>query len=629
MAVKGWRGMLAPLDVSTGDGRRFLSDGVTNRQLPLPMKWQRADAEGHEDSIVIGSCLQIEYGTVQEAIDNGWIDAKCVEPNKYPASLLAAWGMGEIFTVDPKEMPRLAEDVAEALLLTEKQVIGPSVDAGSAQAFIARKGSDQPLTEAEIEIIWEDDEDVELEMLFTSFEIAAATLVSIPAFAECRPFEIVDDITPLTAAVRRTGWDELPLADRDVEWDGTDAEKRIADQSGIGSDNPDWESYAGAFLHQADDADPETKQAYGFQIVDLIDDLRRIVPRAVFAVAGVLQGARGGTTIPQADQDAMKSVVAGLYERMAEEFEDDTIIVPWAQETASLIAALTASAPTYDPALFSDPNLPRITPITITDDGEVYGHVATHDTCHVGFPGECVTAPTSHRGYSDFHRYALPVGDGETIEVGRITTGFGNFACTCKRCRGRNDDHACLQLGASGAISHHDRMGTVAWVRAGEDTRNNAIWVHGVLNPDASIDAIASLAKARVSGDWRPIGGRSELVEVLSLTKERAGFPLPSFRLSGGKVHVLTAAGTVHPVKETTGVDYGKITKIVSDLLDAKLSTTVEVVQEVVELPEPEPDIPIVDPDLVASLQSDLMDDLATAQESVADSLRAQIERMG
>ena len=633
MAIQGWRGMLAPLDVPTGDGRRFLSAGTTNRQLPLPLKWQRVDAEGHEDSVIIGSCLQINYGTVQEAIDNGWIDAKCIKPNKYPASLLASWGMGEIFSVDAKEMPRLAEDVKEALFLTGKEVIGPSVDAGSAQAFLARKGSDQPLTDAELDAMWEDgDEQVELELLFTQFEIAAATLVSIPAFAECRPFEIVDDVATLTAAVRRSGWADLPLAGRDLEWDGTAAEKRIADDAGIGGDSPNWESYAEAFLYQDDEADPATKQAYGFQIVDLVDGDRQIVPRAVFAVAAVLQGARGGTTIPQADQDAMKTVVSGIYARMAEEFEDDTITVPWADESASLIAALTASVPTYDPVLFADPQLTRITPITITDSGEVFGHIATHDTCHVGFPGECVTAPLSHRGYNDFNRYALPTDDGGQIEVGRITTGFGNFICSCKRCHGRNDDHACLQLNAAGAISHHDRMGTVAWVRAGEDIRNNAIWVHGVLNPDASIEAIASLTKARVSGDWRPVGGRSELVEVLSLTKERAGFPLPSFRMSNGKVHVLTAAGTVHPVEETSGIDYGRITQIVADLLDAKLSATTVVEPEPATVVDPEPatvvEVEAVDPDLVDALLTELGDDLSVAESSVADNLRGQIERM-
>lgn len=634
MGTKGWRGMLAPLDVSTGDGRRFLSAGVSNRQLPLPLKWQRADTQGHDASVVIGSCTQINYGTVSEAIDRGWIDAKCVKPNKYAADLMAAWGAGELFEVNPNDMPRLAEDIAEATLLLDKKVIGPSVDAGSAQAVIARKGSDEPMTDEELEALFWDDtagEDIELEMLFTDYEIAAATLVAIPAFAECRPFEIMDDVGALTAAVRRSGWSGLPLAARDMAWDGTAAEKRIAEQAGIGGDSPDWDSYAEAFLYQADDANPETKQAHGFQIVDLVDGSRQIVPRAVFTVAAVLQGARGGTVIPETDQTAMKSVVETLYNRMAREFDDDTIKAPWVEESAALLAALTAAAPVYDPALFDDPKLTRITPITITDEGEVFGHVATHDTCHVGIPGQCVTAPFSMRGYHDFHRYAVPTAGGDPIEVGRITTGLGKFVCSCKRCRGANDDHACLQLNAAGAIAHHDKLATVAWVRVGEDPANNAIWVHGVLNPAASVDDIASLARARVSGDWRPVGGRSELVEVLSLTKERAGFPLPRVRMLAGQASVLTAAGVVRPVESGTQfeIDYDRLGRIVADNLASRMAypaTAAVVVEETVEV---EPDTSSgVDEGMVAALLDEVDTATSEAGAAVARALLSEIERM-
>lgn len=634
MGTKGWRGMLAPLDVSTGDGRRFLSSGVSNRQLPLPLKWQRADTQGHDASVVIGSCTQINYGTVGEAIDKGWIDAKCVKPNKYAADLMAAWGSGELFEVSPNDMPRLAEDIAEATLLLDKGVIGPSVDAGSAQAVLARKGSDEPMTDEELEALFWDDtagEDIELEMLFTDYEIAAATLVAIPAFAECRPFEILDDVGALTAAVRRSGWSDMPLAERDMAWDGTAAEKRIAEQAGIGGDSPDWGSYAEAFLYQADDADPETKQAYGFQIVDLVDGSRRIIPRAVFAVAAVLQGARGGTVIPEADQTAMKGVVETLYNRMAKEFDDDTIKAPWVEESAALIAALTAAAPAYDPALFDDPKLTRITPITITDEGEVFGHIATHDTCHVGIPGQCVTAPFSGRGYHDFHRYAVSTTGGDPIEVGRITTGLGKFGCSCKRCRGSNDDHACLQLNAAGAIAHHDKLATVAWVRVGEDTTNNAIWVHGVLNPAASVDDISSLARARVSGDWRPVGGRSELVEVLSLAKERAGFPLPRVRMLAGQASVLTAAGVVRPVEPGTQseIDYDRLGRIVAENLAARLTVPASAAVTVEEKMEVEPETSTsVDDGMVATLLGEVDTATNEAGSAVARALLGEIERM-
>lgn len=637
MGVKGWRGMLAPLGVSTGDGRRFLADGMRARELPLPLKWQRKDANGHDDSVVIGSLEQINYGTVTEAITNGWINPEVIESSQFPDDLMAAWGAGAIFSDAPEQLPRLREDVAEATYLLEKKVIGPSVDVDECDAAIAKVGEDEPLSEEQLdELFWSDGgEDVELELLITSAQIAAATLVGIPAFKHCRPFELLDDTVALTAAVRSSGWSDLPLAARDLAWDGPAADKRIAEQAGIGGDSPDWVSYAEAFLYQDDEMDPETKGAYGFQIVDLVDGTRMIVPRAVFAVAAVLQGARGGTVIPEADQESMKTVVTGLYDRMREEFEDNTISAPWVEEAAALLVTLTAAAPTYDTRLFDDPKLERITPITITDEGEVYGHIATHDTCHVGIPGQCVTAPFSGREYSDFHRYAVPTTSGTMIEVGRITTGLGQYVCSCRRCRGSNDDHACLGLNAAGTIAHHDKLSTVAWVRAGEDLDNNAIWIHGVLNPAASVDDIASLAQARVSGDWRPIAGRSELVEVLSLAKERAGFPLPRLRMQAGRVSVLTAAGVVRPVEDTPSaeIDYERLGRIVAENLAARIAvpTVADAAAEAAstEVAEVIPEVsPAAEVDELAALLDDVQAATAEADAARVSALMGEIGRI-
>jgi hypothetical protein len=169
-----------------------------------------------------------------------------------------------------------------------------------------------------------------------------------------------------------------------------------------------------------------------------------------------------------------------------------------------------------------------------------------------------------------FHRYQP---EGFPVPVGRITTGGGKFGCTCRQCGGHNDDHACLKLSLGGAIAHHDRLSTVAWVRAGEDPRLNAVWVSGVANPAAPVEDLAALSRQKVSGDWRPAGGKSELVEVLALAREEPGFPLPRFRVAAGRVAALTAAGVVLPSRgETPGgmaIDYERL----ADLLAGRLAT--------------------------------------------------------
>jgi hypothetical protein len=551
-----WRGMLAPLGTSTGDGRRFLASGVTHRELPLPLKWQRIDEAGHDTSVVVGSVDTID---VQDK---------------------AVWAEGTFFDdLDSRDYERLLSDVREAMLLTREKVIGPSVDAGAVEIVYARVGEDEPLSEDELEqMFWDEMETGEpapIELLFTKYEISAATLVTTPAFAECGPFELLEPA--LTAAIRRD-WGGYSFAPRDQAWDSAAAERRIATDAGMDGDSPDWARYAEAFLYQDDEADPETKGAYGFQILDAEDGTRLIVPRAVFAVAAVLQGSRGGTTIPDQDQQNMKEVVSGLYNRMADEFDDDTIVAPWdasISTSAALVDSLTAAAATrvYDLAAFAPPADPAkgLVNITVTEDGRVFGHIATHDVCHLGIPGVCMTAPVDLTEFDRFHRYTVMGSDGEQITVGRITFGGGRFVNDCECCHG-NDDHACSALSMGGAIAHHDQMTTVALVRAWEDEENNAIWIAGVLAPDASAADIKALARGRVSGDWRSVGGDLRLVEILALSRERAGFPLPRGRMVSGQMMALTAAGTVSPRRTKRSpqlpvIDYEKLSTMIADRL--------------------------------------------------------------
>ncbi len=191
-----WRGMLAPLDEPTGDRRRIRSGGLTFRALPFGLKWQRSDNMGHDDSVIIGSTAQLDVGTVAEAVKAGWISAEAVTAAGLPDAMVGVWGRGEMFDdVDPAELPRLAQDVAEARLLTEKKVIGPSIDPGSVTAVLVEEGSDEPITEERLDELleqaYETGQDPPLETLYTECEIAAATLVAVPAFAECRPFELM------------------------------------------------------------------------------------------------------------------------------------------------------------------------------------------------------------------------------------------------------------------------------------------------------------------------------------------------------------------------------------------------------------------------------------------------------
>jgi hypothetical protein len=88
---------------------------------------------------------------------------------------------------------------------------------------------------------------------------------------------------------------------------------------------------------------------------------------------------------------------------------------------------------------------------------------------------------------------------------------------------------------ALAAASHYDNTGTVAAdVRAGED--EYGIWVAGALRSTLTDEQIREFRAAPLSGDWRRIGGRLELVAALAVNTP--GFPVPRTR-----ARVLVASG--------------------------------------------------------------------------------------
>src|SRR3954451_1117888 len=99
---------------------------------------------------------------------------------------------------------------------------------------------------------------------------------------------------------------------------------------------------------------------------------------------------------------------------------------------------------------FRDPQLDGPTPVTVTPEGRVFGHIATWDTPHVGMPGKNVRPPRSRSDYGYFNTGVVEVlGEGDEprdIPCGRLTLDTG---------------HASLTSDASDAAAHYDNTGTV------------------------------------------------------------------------------------------------------------------------------------------------------------------------
>lgn len=165
-------------------------------------------------------------------------------------------------------------------------------------------------------------------------------------------------------------------------------------------------------------------------------------------------------------------------------------------------------------------------PVTVTDDGRVFGHIAPWGVCHTAHTGKCVLAPHSAADYAHFKRgQHVLTAEGEKVRVGVLTCDTG---------------HASTRPGFSmvEAMAHYDNTAlAVADVNIGED--EYGIWVAGAIRADATEEQIRKLRASSISGDWRAAGGQLELVAALAVNQP--GFPLAV--VAGGQVESLVAAG--------------------------------------------------------------------------------------
>lgn len=277
-----------------------------------------------------------------------------------------------------------------------------------------------------------------------------------------------------------------------------------------------------------------------------------VCPFPAFAEAYIILD---GEEITPADDMPAELVASAFPAWRADSLPGDECL-PCAAGAITASAAEEEAPPSSD--YFADIALDGPTPLTIGEpdaDGyrEVFGHIAEWSTCHIGFPGQCRTAPRSRTNYAYFHTGALDVADvrGEvsTIPVGRLTYDSG---------------HADLNLSANATAAHYDNTATLgAYVVAGED--DHGIWVHGVLAPGADVQKLKATPP---SGDWRPVRGGLELVAVLHVNTP--GFPVVRSMVAGGEVQALVAAGVLH-AKPTTEPFVNKA-KLADDVAEAVLA---------------------------------------------------------
>lgn len=500
-----WRGPLAIEGQVTGDGREFAPDALTWADLPIPLRWNKEDSHGGEPHTVA-----VNVGR----IDNIWRDG----------DLIMGEGVLDLSDEDGRRVHAKIEG---------KFLRGVSIDADS-------------ISDADVEFVWPDDvnagtedaaEDDLFEMLFAQPEkmifhggrIRAATLVDIPAFAEAyialldEAGAVVAGGAPVTEAelveLRAQEMGAVGTHDTDTSdgpWDEGPNSKRLDSPLTLAKVRAAYAWYDGA--REEDGELPKDAAKFLHHEINPDGTVGPANLAACSATIGALHGARGGTSIPEADR-------RGVYDHVAKHLRDA------GREPAPFRAlhAVTAGAEVWRPPAewFSDPKLSLPTPITVTDDGRIYGHAAQWGSCHIGQDDVCVQPP--HEDQHPYYRTGeVACADGSRVAVGQITVGTG---------------HAPLSYGASPAAEHYDNTGAaVADVAVGNDA--HGIWVAGCVRPGADPLKVYELqAAGQVSGDWRRIGGQLRLVGLLAVNVP--GFPVPKMRarVASGQPVALVAAG--------------------------------------------------------------------------------------
>ena len=219
----------------------------------------------------------------------------------------------------------------------------------------------------------------------------------------------------------------------------------------------------------------------------------------------------------EGDQEDNLTPEDGVYEESMEDFAD--------LEPIMASGFLKSPVPLIPPAdWFKNPGFTKATPLTVDDDGRVYGHIAAWQVSHIGLP-RATKPPRSRSKYAYFNTGVVRTQEGTDVPVGQLTLAGG---------------HAPLNADAASAAKHYDDTASaVADIYVGED--EYGIWCAGSLRPDLDEMQIRALRASAPSGDWRPINGSLELVAICQVNVP--GFPTARAMIASGKVFSLVAAG--------------------------------------------------------------------------------------
>lgn len=471
--------------VETGDDprREFAPGSLTFAPTPFTLKWQPAEDEGHDGAVVAGR------------VDAIWRDGALIRfigvmdsSGEYGAEAQRLIG-GQFVT----GVSIMADDTEEQ----DVELVYPEVvPAVMPMALDTPPVTDGPAYAAPPAVM--PDMDMEpIKVIIHAARIRSLTILPEPAFVEATiclgesphlPPNSIPEPVVIAAAVGAHS-----TATSDGAWDGPGNEKRLPSPMPVATARA---AYAWVDDSTVTDGEvPKTGARFIHHEVNADGSPGAANVKACQTGIGVLNGGRGGTTIPGDD-------MSGTYEHLAAHLRDAGLEPPPLTAAGGphtvTAAAYTITIPEVWPEhWFDEPaEMPPFGAIHITPQGRVFGLLGPDRVNHRGFraSGRNVTIP---RGvdYSEFQNKACLVAGADggvyRINAGTITFGCGHASPVDPR-----------RADPSWANQHYENSCSVAArVRVGENRMGT--WVAGGLMHDIAPETVERMMACALSGDWQ------------------------------------------------------------------------------------------------------------------------------
>ena len=596
-----WHGVLVPEGVWSGDGRRFAPDSLRFRDLPLPLTWQKISDDGHKGSVTVARIDGIErVGNLMQA---SGVFLATPEADEV-VGLIAEFGQFGV-SIDADDGEFDFDEESGRVTFTSARIASASIVAipAFAEAFVALGTWAQSMPTDGPPAPADDDEDEDCgqpgdpgyddciaKQKADQDQAPETTTQSLSSFVSDTPWSNFSQSDYSDAQ-----WTSACVLDKGADAGTAKQRYGLPIKEPGGALNRNGVHAAASRFNQVQ-ASPEAKSAAASKLRSAYSTLGEDPPDAIKAAAHTFDRGPGWITNPEptkrihdywtvpgepgyekvgwgTDGDFARCKVE-IGQEIAEEDPEtvakymNQICAQWHHDAtgfwpghapaerlggqaAPAVSLVASSArPVADSTWFTDPGLEGPTPLTITDDGRVFGHLATWGTCHLGFGNACVTAPHSATGYAYFLTGAVRTEAG-SVPVGQITMDTG---------------HAPTSLRMRPALSHYDNTGTVvADVACGED--EHGIWLAGRMRPGADADALLAAA---ISGDWREVGAGRDPELIAALAVNSPGFPVPRVGFNDGVQVSLVAAGALQ--RGRVDISFGADTEAFADAVAAALA---------------------------------------------------------